>query len=534
MSNKKYFSYIRVSTQRQGQSGTSLAEQQAAIERYASSWNLSIVKRFEERETAAKLGRPVFLEMLKALKQGKANGVIIHKIDRSARNLKDWADLGSLIDSGIEVHFASESLDLNSRGGRLSADIQAVVASDYIRNLREETKKGIYGRLRQGLYPFPAVIGYLDTGKGNPKKPDSKSAFFIKQAFELYATGNWGLIALADKLYESGLRNKNGNRITINGLSTILHNPFYMGVIKIERTDEMFAGIHEPIISKKLYDEVQVVLEGKKVKKQKHHFFVFRRKIRCRNCRNLFIPERQKTYVYYRCHTQSCRRGMLKEETVEAELFRLFDKMQLTPAEYRFLRKESAKEDSKALAELETTKRQLLLSRDRIKDRLSKLADAYVDGVFDKEIYLEKKNSLIFEEQSVKEKLNKFKEHNAETTKRFELFLELANSAYLSYIGAKPEDRRDLVKITASNFWADGKSVSVKLETPFQTLAERAVFTSGSPYRETTRTLKALFKKLFVYFKDLNEDTSKSNDEFINYVTSKSEKSNGYNSLTLN
>ena len=115
---RHYFSYIRVSTQRQGQAGTSLTEQQSAIERYAVRHNLAIVQKFEEKETAAKQGRPAFLEMLKALRQGKAVGVIIHKIDRSARNLKDWADLGTLIDAGVEVHFASESLDLKSRGGR--------------------------------------------------------------------------------------------------------------------------------------------------------------------------------------------------------------------------------------------------------------------------------------------------------------------------------------------------------------------------------------------------------------------------------
>lgn len=206
MPDKKYYSYIRVSTQRQGQFGTSLTEQKSAIERYAQKFNLTISRHFEERETAAKSGRPVFLEMLKSLRRRKANGVIIHKIDRSARNLKDWADLQSLTDSGIEIHFASESLDLNSRGGRLSADIQAVVASDYIRNLREETIKGIYGRLKQGLYPFPAVIGYLDAGKGNPKKIDKLQAPLIKQAFELYSKGNIGLIALSDLMYEKGLR----------------------------------------------------------------------------------------------------------------------------------------------------------------------------------------------------------------------------------------------------------------------------------------------------------------------------------------
>ena len=83
-----------------------------------------------------------------------------------------------MIDAGIEVHFANETLDLHTRGGRLSADIQAVVASDYIRNLREETKKGFYGRLKQGFYPIRAPIGYLDHGKAKQKTLDPERAPF--------------------------------------------------------------------------------------------------------------------------------------------------------------------------------------------------------------------------------------------------------------------------------------------------------------------------------------------------------------------
>src|ERR1700687_4437633 len=155
---RKFFGYVRVSTAKQGE-GASLAAQRDAISRLAERSQLEVTEWFEELETAAKRGRPLFDRMLKSLRQGKAEGVIIHKIDRSARNLKDWADLGELIDHGVEVHFANESLDLQSRGGRLSADIQAVVAADYIRNLREEAKKGIYGRLKQGFYPGRAPIG---------------------------------------------------------------------------------------------------------------------------------------------------------------------------------------------------------------------------------------------------------------------------------------------------------------------------------------------------------------------------------------
>ncbi len=156
---------------RQGEQGVSLPQQKDAIERYAQKNQLSIKRWFEEQETAAKQGRPVFGTMVKLLRKQAAVGVIIHKIDRSARNLRDWADLGELIDRGMEVHFANESLDLSSRGGRLSADIQAVVASDFIRNLREETKKGIYGRLKAGLLPDAGVCWVISiTERQNPKR----------------------------------------------------------------------------------------------------------------------------------------------------------------------------------------------------------------------------------------------------------------------------------------------------------------------------------------------------------------------------
>jgi len=165
---KKVYGYLRVSTAKQGE-GVSLIAQKEAINLYAEKYNLEIIQWFEELETAAKQGRPLFTAMMKQLQKKKADGVIIHKIDRGARNLKDWADLGNLIDQGVEIHFAHESLDLQARGGRLSADIQAVIAADYIRNLRQEAIKGLYGRLKQGIYPFQAPTGYLDAGKGNTK-----------------------------------------------------------------------------------------------------------------------------------------------------------------------------------------------------------------------------------------------------------------------------------------------------------------------------------------------------------------------------
>src|SRR5690242_5800766 len=233
-----YYAYIRVSTQKQGEKGSSLQEQHAAIDFYAQRHSLHIEKWFEERETAAKRGRQVFNRMLKELDRGKASGVIIHKIDRSARNLRDWSDLGELIDRGIAVHFAHESVDLNSRGGRLSADIQAVVAADYIRNLREEVRKGFFGRLKQGLYPLPAPIGYLDKGRGLPKEIDPIKAPLIRIAFELYATGTMGLHKLRAEMHRRGLQSRTGKPLALNAISHILKNPFYIGLIRVKSTNQ--------------------------------------------------------------------------------------------------------------------------------------------------------------------------------------------------------------------------------------------------------------------------------------------------------
>ena len=273
---RPFFGYIRVSTVKQGVQGVSLQEQRDAIVRHAGCNVLEIIHWFEERETAAKQGRPVFNQMVKLLRQGKADGVVIHKIDRSARNLKDWSDLGELIDQGVEVHFANESLDLHSRGGRLSADIQAVVAADYIRNLREESRKGFYGRLKQGLYPLPAPLGYLDQGKGKLKTLDPLAAPLVRKAFELYSTACYNLDTLGKELHRLGLRNRRGSRVTRNGLSVLLNNPFYVGLIRLKRTGETFPAAHEPLIPASLFDRVQRVLTSKYNTRTLHHDFLFR------------------------------------------------------------------------------------------------------------------------------------------------------------------------------------------------------------------------------------------------------------------
>ncbi|HUG96269.1 MAG TPA: recombinase family protein, partial [Nitrososphaera sp.] len=402
---QSFYGYIRVSTLRQGEQGVSLQQQREAITQYAARNGLKIIAWFEERETAAHHGRPVFSRMLRLLQAGKASGLIVHKIDRSARNLKDWADLGELIDAGVAVHFANETLDLNSRGGRLSADIQAVVAADYIRNLREETRKGFYGRLKQGLYPMPAVVGYLDQGKGKPKVPDPVQSPLVRKAYELYATGNYNLDRLLEEMHARGLRNRKGKRLSKNGLSRILNNPFYTGRIHIRKTGESFAGIHEAIVPASLYSQVQEVLHGKVHRKVKKHEFLFRQLFTCKLCGHSMVGERQKDIIYYRCHSRGCLTKCIPEQKIEAVIARAFRPLEFTQEEKDYFRSRLSNMRSDWGKERETVIRTLELQLSQVQARENRLTDAYLEGALDRQSLEERKTTLLAERRHLTDKL---------------------------------------------------------------------------------------------------------------------------------
>jgi len=494
-----YFGYIRVSTSKQGEQGVSLQEQKDAILRFASRQGLQIAHWFEERVTAAARGRPVFTEMLRLLKNGKARGVIVHKIDRSARNLGDWAQLGDLIDQGIEVRFANDDLDLRTRGGRLSADIQAVIASDYVRNLREETKKGLYGRLKQGVYPFAAPIGYLDQGAGRAKAVDPIAAPLIRQAFEWYAAGIETLRSLVPKLTDLGLRTRTGSPMSVNGASKMLRNPFYFGLIRIKVNGETFRGAHAPIITKSLFDRVQERLDGKKRTRGWKHDFLFRRLLKCLHCGMTLIGELQKGHRYYRCHNQACPATCVREDVI-AEGFRAtLRSVELSKEENQYLREKLHRLQDNWQASSQEQLDGLTLHVAKLNGNLNRLTDAYLDGTIDRETFLRRKESLHQELVQLEARRDDHQRHATSVPNRLEDFLELVSTASLLYETADTAQRRSLLELMTSNRRVDRKNVTFTLPRALSIVAERQRVTSGGPHRGTPRTLDAIFADLVKY-----------------------------------
>lgn len=484
---KSYLAYIRVSTVKQGEQGSSLQEQRCAIEAFARKTGLSISAWFEETETAAKRGRRQFNKMISDLERGRAAGVMIHKIDRSARNLKDWASLGELMDRGIEVHFVHDNLDLTTRGGRLAADLQAVVAADYIRNLRDEVKKGFYGRLKQGFYPLPAPRGYLDRGKAKAKEIDPVVGPLIQRAFELYGTSNNGLHSLRLEMARQGLLSKSGTPLGLASMSNILRNPFYMGLIRIARTNEVFEGNHQPLVTKSLFDRVQGILSGRLYPRTQLHRFLFRRFIRCGKCGRSLSGERQKGHVYYRCHDYACRGVSLSEAQIDGLIRANLASLQVGDGDVGDFRDLLAEHIAEEDAGLATRTGEIERDLGLVAQRLERLTDALLDGAVDKATYDERKGALLAQRMALTERRDG--DDSTFWQSIAEMF-ELGLTALQGYEIGNDDEKREILKSVSSNLIAHGKEAVFPMFSPFGELREWTIFDRGAPYRGAVRTLQ--------------------------------------------
>ena len=252
MSPKFAVSYLRVSTRGQAErgggadEGFSIPAQREANKRKALSMGAIVGKEFVDRGASAKSAdRPELQKMLEYVKENadRVDYVIVHKVDRLARNRGDDIDImRTLRECGVQLVSASESID-DTPAGMLLHGIMSSIAEFYSQNLANEVKKGMGEKVKSGGTPTRAPLGYLNIrrmdDKGREERTvvlDEERAPLIKLAFEEYATGNWTVNDLAEHLAACGLTTRATPRIPSvpvdkRVLNTVLVNPYYKGVV---------------------------------------------------------------------------------------------------------------------------------------------------------------------------------------------------------------------------------------------------------------------------------------------------------------
>ena len=415
---KKFFIYTRKSTDDKDRQVRSISDQLAELKELALKEQLEVVDVFVEKQTAKIPGRPVFGEMLERMERGEATGILAWHPDRLARNSVDGGKIIYLVDTGVisEMKFPTFWFDPTPQG-KFMLSIAFSQSKYYVDNLSENIKRGHRNKVKDGIWPQMAPLGYVN--KNRKIVPDENIAPLIKKTFEAYSSGSFTLRQLHDKFNGLGLKRKSGKELAVSNYQQILKNPIYTGLMRYN--GEIFEGKHEPIISKKLFDSVQEVMS----RKSKPHSkglkpYIYRGFFCCGECGCFITTETQKGHNYLRCTKRKnpCEQKYVREEIITSQIQNEIKKVSLPDDWAKWMIAENEKDrQSEAQSStlfVQNTKDEFF----SIEKKIEKLMTLYLDNSLSLEEYRETKNQLVNQKQLFKEKLSSFEQ---KANNRFEL-----------------------------------------------------------------------------------------------------------------
>ncbi|OHB14689.1 MAG: hypothetical protein A2431_00575 [Candidatus Zambryskibacteria bacterium RIFOXYC1_FULL_39_10] len=470
----KYIIYCRKSSESEDRQEQSIDSQEHELMAMAEKQKLTIVKILKESQSAKKVGRPIFNELLKMLSSGKADGVLCWKLDRLSRNPIDTGYVQSLLQDGVIKNIKTFERDYFPHDNILMMVFEMGMANQYIRDLSVNVKRGNREKLARGEWPNHAPFGYLNNKVDKSIVIDSVRAKYVKRAYELYLTSSHGFRDVARILYDEGLRTSSGKKVLISHIQRMLSNPFYCGIML--RDGKYYNGNHKPIISKSDFDKAQEILADKSRPKSQRLFFPLRGFLKCENCGCALTSSTKKGHDYYYCTNRKEKCDEHKSYMRETYLYEIFGNIfgSLAFSERKIdLMYKSAKEkigiDSEyfdnALATLQN-------SLESLTTKESKLLDTFLADQISKELYDQKALDIHNERISLNKQIQEFKNKQPasmlEPTKN--AFIQ-GNRAMKEFLDADNFKKRNIVENLCWNLSFKDKNVAqIKLKTPFDVM----------------------------------------------------------------
>ena len=449
-----FFLYARKSTDEDDRQMLSIEGQLDELREVAAKEKILIVREFVESMSAKSPGRPVFDSMIKEIERGNAEGIISWHPDRLARNAVDGGRIVHLLSTGKlkTLKFPTFWFE-NTPQGKFMLNIAFGQSQYYVDNLTENVWRGIRQKLRRGEYPSRAPVGYLNETKSHTVIVDETKAPLVRKLFEAYATDAHSASELCGLAKEWGLTSINGQTIRPNRMSTLLTDPFYVGMFRYR--GETYEGTHKPIVPNSLFEQVQRIHKRRAgpEKERRTDSFPFLGLYVCGDCGGAITGERQKGHHYYRC---TKKKGPCSLKCIREEVFadRLSEK-----AFPMTLREEGATVVSSIFDQWETEERAeatTALSREqaRIADldaRLNRLLDVYLEGSLTREEYTARKEQMLRDKADAKEKIGQIQTRGAAWLEPARDLVKRANQAEKLMFSDALEGIRDFLKIAGSN-----------------------------------------------------------------------------------
>lgn len=353
---KTAYAYARFSSDNQREE--SIDAQVRAISEFCDMNNIHILRIFKDEAFSARTDkRPAFQEMFGLIKEHPADYLIVHKLDRFARNRSDAAFYRSkLKEAGMRLVSVLERLDDSPESIIMEGVIEAM-NEYYSANLSRESKKGmkenvLQGKRNGGKAPF----GYTIVNQHLIPNGDAEK---VKKLFQMYADG--------EKLADIGRK----LNLPFYHYYPVLRNEVYIGTLK--SGEWKHENAHEAIVDRETWNMVQKRMGDASLNAANRatHFYLLSGMLVCGNCGGrITCGNVDNKYFYYRCKTKGCAlyREKELEDRVVHELAKAFTPTDAVKA--KFYELVSNRVNSRA------GEKEAKIARSTLSKRISKLIDS--------------------------------------------------------------------------------------------------------------------------------------------------------------
>jgi site-specific DNA recombinase len=350
-----------------------------------------------------------------------------------------------------------------------------VLAKNFLDNLSEETAKGMMEKAAQGHWPSTAPYGYRNNKETRRVEVDPEKAAYVKRAFELYATGQYGMRPLINKLHEEGYRFRPASpKAHISNLHHILTNKFYTGHFVFRGLHRI--GHHPPLVSMELFNRVQQALNRRSKPNPEKHEAAFAGMITCGHCGCAVVADIKKggRYIYYRCthYKRKCPDKYIRQEKLQEQFTEFVRAFSVTEEQHQWM--VDGLKRANSLKDQEVAERREYLNTEisRWNNRLSQLYEDKLDGLIDAALYQKKAKEGQERLELLNAQLERVQTAGENQMKLGFTILEIAKDAYPEFLKRNVQEQAQYLKIVLSNCTLKDGKLTPTYKKPFDVLAE--------------------------------------------------------------
>lgn len=392
MNKKRVVLYVRVSTQEQALEGYSIDEQIERLTKYCEAMNWIVVKIYvDPGYSGGDMNRPGLKDMLRDLKQGRADSVVVYKLDRLSRSQKDTLILleDEFLANNVDFVSMTENFSTDNAFGRAMVGILAVFAQLERDSIRERMTMGREARAKKGYYsPSGKVLTGYDYIDGE-LVPNEYESMIVNEIFELFNAGT-PIKTIADTLTEKGYLCNFADHWDDMVVRRLLSNRHYIGEVSYAK--KWYPGKHTGIVDPEVFDFAQSLLKRraedyKNREVSNAHTTALGGFLYCGRCgaryhRQLWRPKQDNTRTAkYCCYSRSkktkrmiidpnCKNRNIPVAELDTAIFDEIRKLAIDPEYVETIRSEDNRDDE--------TKRKIETIQKEI-DELSKQISAFMD-----------------------------------------------------------------------------------------------------------------------------------------------------------